>query len=107
MLKKIYIDCCDNNIKKIEYFRADGSTAATVKLNDFAMPGVGTSIAREIDITYYDEGKMVSQVQIDLKSIKPFEVTQDKLKGELFQRPSTKGFKNIHKLETDCRFVQQ
>jgi hypothetical protein len=99
VVKKIYIYCCDYSIRKIEYFNADGKVIARVELQEYKEVTDNFSVPSLIEVTTYGSDKKEDSFSItfNLKSIQPREITARQ--NELFERPPSKGYKNLYKLE--------
>jgi hypothetical protein len=97
--KRIYVYCCDNTIRKIEYFDLDGQALAFTELDEYKEVSDNFSVPSRITVTTYGSDKKEDSIDItfNLKSIKHREITARQ--NELFERPQTQGYKNLYKLE--------
>jgi len=99
--KKIYVDNSDCLVRKIEYYDADGQTSLTVELDEYTeIPG-GSTVATKINIINH-QLKGVT-VNIKLKNVKPAKP----FKAALFDRPSSKGFKYVYRLNENCEWIRE
>lgn len=105
--KRIYIDCCDYLIEKIEYFDAGGQAIAIVELDKYKEVVEGFFAPAGIKITTYGEHAVEDAVEVNfnLKSIKPAIFT-DRQRERLFNRSKPRGFENIYKI-VDGKMIEQ
>jgi len=102
-MKKVYIDRCDSLVKMIEYLDANGNIETVMELDDYRKIE-NSFIPSKIVIT---ELQNRTHVELNLRNIKPFEPTEEQLKGKLFKRPEPKGFGEVYKLTDNCRLEAQ
>lgn len=101
--KRIYIDRCDYLARRIEYLDAEGNIEAVTELDDYQLIENNFVPAKIVMIEF----EKSTHVELTLSNIKKFEPTQAQLTGKLFKRPSADGFKNVYKLDEDCRLDPQ
>ncbi len=106
-VKRVHVDWRGYLVKKIEYFDADGLVIVVVHPSNYTSGDDGVVVPARIGILHLGTGEGGVSIDITLKNIKPFEPTQAQLEGNLFAKPSTKGFKNVYMLTDDCDFVRQ
>jgi hypothetical protein len=105
--KRIYVDCCDYLVEKIEYFDASGEAVAVMEMDKYKEAIEGFFVPAGIKITTYG-GQAVEdsvEVKFSLRSIKPASFT-DKQRGRLFTRPKPRGFEHIYKI-VDGEMIEQ
>lgn len=105
-VKKIYISCCDYRVRKIEYLTAGGSLIAAVELDNYSQTSDNVVVPTRIRIAHYNGSDVETELDIKLKNVKSFEMTQKKL-DKLFKEPGPKGMKNVFELNEDCEFIRQ
>lgn len=93
--KKVYIDNCDYNVLKVEYYGIDQEIFAVLELYEHHNIDDKMILPMKLKIIKPDSNGNSDTISITLKSIKP----QDKIKDAIFKRPQIKRFKNIYKLE--------
>lgn len=105
--KRIYVDCCDYMIEKIECFDASGKAIAVVELSKYKEVIEGFFVPAGIKITTYGEQAVEDSVEVNfsLKSIKAANFT-DRQHDRLFTRPEPRGFENIYKI-VDGEMIEQ
>ena len=106
-VKKIYIDCCSDLPKKIEYFGVRGKIIFTIEMAAFTTGRDGIVVPAEIDITSFQDEQIGSIVHIKLTNIKLFEPTPAQLDGKLFKRPREDTVKNVFELDKNCQFIRK
>ncbi len=96
--KKIYIYCCDGSVRKIEFFDATGQISTVAELNEYKAVSENFSIPGRLEITRPAKSKEDSvSISFKLDSVKAQKMTE---KQDTFFKPvSTRGFKNIYKLD--------
>ncbi|UCF44478.1 MAG: hypothetical protein JSV99_06100 [Planctomycetota bacterium] len=105
--KRIYADCCDYMVAKIEYFDANGQAVALVELSKYKEILEGFFVPSGIKITTYGEQAAEDSVEVtfSLSSIKPASFT-DRQRDRLFTRPEPRGFEHIYKI-VDGKMIEQ
>lgn len=98
VVKKYYIYCCDNSIRKIEYFDTASRVITTVELSGYKAVSEDFSVPGMITIARGDKNNKEDYINltIELNSVnaRQFTPRQD----ELFQPFPEKGFENIYRL---------
>jgi hypothetical protein len=106
--KRIYVDCCDHLVEKIEYFDASGQAIAVVELDKYKeVLKEGFIVPAGIKITTYGGQAVEDSVEVNfsLRSIKPASFS-DKQRNRLFTRPEPRGFDHIYKI-VDGEMIEQ
>ena len=104
--KRLYVNTCDYHIELIEYFDTQQLKKASVELNSYTTSREGFMVPSNIRLAYYDEdGLEESSVQIKLKNIQS--LPPEKQSKKLFARPARDGYKNVYRLNENCKFEIQ
>ena len=103
--KRLYVECCQYRIKRIEYFDKAGRCVVALDLADYRLVEDDFYVPADIKLYHYADGKTDSLLRLELNSIAVFKPTQAQLTGKLFQPPSTRGFKQVYRLNENCEFV--
>ena len=108
-VKRINVDWRDYLIRKIEHFDELGEITVVVNMSKYTdgtgeIPGI--VVPTHIIIVYLNMPNGGLITDITLRNLKPFRPTDAQLKGKLFARPDTQGFKNIYQLDRDCQFIK-
>ncbi len=105
--KRIYVDCCDYLVEKIEYFDVSGEAIAVVEVDKYKEAIEGFLVPAGIKITTYGEQAVEDSVEVNfsLRSIKPASFT-DRQRDRLFMRPEPRGFEHIYKI-VDGEMIEQ
>ncbi len=85
IIKKIYVNCCDYLVRKIEYFNANGETEVVTEL-EYKRSFKGFSIPNIIKIATYREDEKECSLRITLRSVKTYNFTKKK-QNVFFTRP--------------------
>jgi len=106
VIKKIYIYCCDNFVRRIEYFDASGNAAIVMELDNYRQVSDGFAVPYLIKVSRHTGGETAETLRITLKSVR-LAVLSEKKRSYLFVRPKPNGVKHIFKLNADCEFAEQ
>ncbi len=108
-VKRVYINCCTNQIERIEYcdqVRNQVILVASADLSDYkTIDGVG-EVPSVIQLRHFRFGQTDTMFQLKLSAIKAFiptAVQQEKL----FVRPEPKGYEKIFRLNNQCDFIRE
>ncbi len=101
--KRVYINRISNYPEQIYYYTHSGKPTARLLLSNYINGAGGISIPGKINITQVDLSGKRSDVDITFRNVKRLTKINDKL----FQRASSRGFKNIYRLDNACQFVRQ
>jgi hypothetical protein len=105
VVQKIFIYCCDNTIRKIEYFELNGRILASVELDEYKNVSENFSVPSRIKVTTFGRSKTDSiSINLDLRSIQQKEFTEKQ--KDFFEPGSMEGFKHIFRL-VDGSWVEQ
>ena len=105
LLKRVFIECCNYRIERVEYFDSAGHITAATDLSDYAMIGDGMTLPSKIRLTAYDSGKADSSVEFQLQQARRFEPTDRQM--QLFQRPGRDGYGTVLRLNENCDFMPE
>ncbi len=94
--KKIYVNCCDYLIRKIDYFNSAGKIAISTELAKYKEIARNSFVPTIIKIRHFETDSK-NNITITLKSAKPAKFTE-KMQKRLFVRPQPKGFEHIYKI---------
>ena len=105
--KRIYVNCCDYLIEKVEYFDARGEAIAVVEMDKYKEVSEGFFVPSAIKITTYGEHAVEDAVEVNfsLGSLKVASFT-DRQRDRLFTRPEPRGFEHIYKI-VDGEMIEQ
>jgi len=108
-IKRVYVNCCTNQIERIEYcdlLRNQVTLVASADLSDYkTVAGVG-EVPGVIQLRHFRTSQSDMMFQLKLSAIKvfiPTAVQQEKL----FVRPEPKGYDKIYRLNEQCDFVME
>jgi hypothetical protein len=93
---KIYIFCCDGNVRKIEYFDKTGQLYSIVELDEYKKVTEKFSIPGKIIITKVSQDKDKEPVGLKLKFDSVKEQKMTNAQDKLFQG-SSRGYENIYR----------
>ena len=91
--KKIYVECCNYRISRIEYYDTGERLIAALELNNHEKVD-DMVIPHGITIISPNEYGSVDTFDIILKSVKP----SDNIKAAVFERPSAKGYGEVYRM---------
>lgn len=103
--KRIYINTRDYTPAKIEYLNTEGKVSVEIKLSSYKKIAESTSVPTDITINSFSGGKGADEFKIILKSVKPYEFSQEKLRI-FFDRPQPKGIEHIYQI-INGRIIEQ
>ncbi|MHC4426348.1 MAG: hypothetical protein ACYSYV_09650 [Planctomycetota bacterium] len=97
--KKIYIYSCEYQVRRIEFFDQEGQAVASAELGKYKEVSEGFSVPALIRVTTHapDNAEDSLSITLDLKSIKPAEITERR-RELLFKRRPPRGFKHVRKI---------
>lgn len=101
--KRVYVNRRSNYPEQIYYYNASGKANARLLLSNYINTSDGISIPGKINITQVDYSGKKSEVDISFRNVKRLK----KMNRKLFQRVSSRGIKNIYRLDNRCQFVRQ
>lgn len=108
IVKKLYINNCDYRVCRMEYFDANGQSAAVTELNGYKEISKSFSVPTTIKITEGVNGEKENSgsITISLNSIKPSQFSQ-KQQDLLFSRPRPqRDFKHIYRITDEGRIIE-
>lgn len=94
IVKKVYVYNCDRRVSRIEYFDADGRTAATTELDKYRDVAEGFAVPTEIVMVKYRTDGKADSAKITLRSVKPANLS-DKARQKLFTLPPERGLEPV------------
>ena len=94
--KKMYVNCCDYLIRKIDYFNSAGRITISTEIGKYKEIAKNSFVPTAIKIRHL-EADSKNNITITLKSVKPAKFTE-KMQKRLFVRPHPKGFEHIYKI---------
>jgi len=106
VVRKLYVNCCDFLFYRIEYFDLTGRLTALMRLAKYEHVSAGFMIPSEIEIVHYAADDKQSSLRIRLSSVKEAGFSK-KQQQRLFTRPASKRFKQVLRLDENCRFVRE
>jgi hypothetical protein len=97
--KKIYIYSCQYQVRRIEFFDQDGQAVASAELGKYKEVSEGFSVPAMIKVTTHapDNEEDSLSITLDLKSIKPAEIAEQR-RNLLFKRRPPRGFKHVRRI---------
>jgi len=108
-IKRVYVNCCTNQIERIEYcdlLRNQVILVASADLSDYkTVVGVG-EVPGVIQLRHFRASQSDMMFQLKLSAMKvfvPTVVQQEKL----FARPEPKGYDKIYRLNEQCDFIME
>ena len=105
VIKKIYIDSRDCQIKRVEYFGNSSKALLVTELSKYEKVAEGFSVPTIIEMVKCSKAGKEDFVRINLKSVKSVDFSE-KLRNLLFARPEPQGFKNVYKI-IDGNMIEQ
>jgi len=103
--KKIFIRHRDYLVSRIEYYNQKGIISISVDLDDYKPVDGGSPVPTNISIAAVNEFGENARIDVKLKTPKLFKPEQ--ITKNMFNRPPSKGFKDIYKLNENCKYIQQ
>ena len=105
--KKLWFDCCDKKLAKIEIFNAKGNAILLCKIKDYFDAGNGTKLPAMLEMTVYSDSKEIAKATIKFKP-KSFKLREynDTLRKSFFTGPKPDGIKNIYQILDDGSVVK-
>jgi len=97
-VKRIHVDWRDYLVRKIEHFDEMGDVSVVVTMShytDGTGEMAGIVVPTRISIVYLNMPNGGLMTDITLRDLRPFHPTEAQMKGKLFARPDTRGFKKI------------
>jgi hypothetical protein len=104
--KRVFINCCDYLIRRIQYFDGSGQIVLITMLDKYKPIISGFSMPRDIKIIRFGEGDKHDFIDIRLNSIRPADFSREQL-NFMFSRPEPKGFKHIYRRSQSCELIRQ
>ena len=106
-IKKIYIYSCDYRVRRIEFFDRNGRTAACAELEKYKEVSEGFFVPASIEVATYaqDNAEDSLGITLDLKSIKPAEITKQR-RNLLLSHRLPRGLKTIYRV-IDGKWIEQ
>jgi hypothetical protein len=98
--KRIYINACDYQVSRIEYFDEYGEITLTAELSGRGDAAAGLTYPTTINIT--SSGSNGLALNIRLQKLRP--LTDAQVKPNLFKIAPTRGFDDIFELNGSCDF---
>lgn len=105
--KRIWFDCCDEKLRKIEVFDKTGQLILLCKVKSYRTISNGYEMPTLLEIQLYSETKIAGKAKIKF-DIDTFKVRQysEKFHESFFTRPEPKGAKHVYKMLADGRFIK-
>lgn len=103
--KKIYVDCCDYRVRKIEYLDANGKAVIVTEPDKYKKVSEGFFVPAIIKIINRAHDGTEESLKISLNSIKQQDFSA-KLRKALFSRPEPRSFRHIFRI-IDGKMVEQ
>jgi hypothetical protein len=105
-IKRVYVDACDYQIERIDYYDELGLVKTSVQLDAYTIGESGISCPTRIHVSYYRHGLEESSVRVELKNIAALMPTE-KQRRLLFQRPGRDNYKHVYRLNENCEFIEE
>jgi len=103
--KKVFVDCCTYEARRIEYYADDGKARMVMQLSDYQPVEAGVPVPSQIEVEMLD--RPGTMVRLNLQKVRRFTPTPQQLEGKLFARPETTGFENVYRLDENCDFAKE
>jgi hypothetical protein len=105
VMKKIYIDRRNCQVKRVEYFGDSSEALLVTELSKYEEVSDGFSVPTIIEMVRHSKDGKEDSVRIDLKSLKSAGLSE-KLRNLIFTRPKPQGFKHVYKI-IDGNMIEQ
>lgn len=105
-VKRVYVNCCDYRVERIEYFDRHGRLTAASDLSDYTTTDDGLTMPTTLRLTTFYQGREDSSARFELRQIRRFEPT-DRQMQNLFERPARDGYKTVLRLDANCNFIEE
>lgn len=106
LAKKIYIDCCDSVVRKVQYFDAAGQQAAQMELDGYRQVAEGFLVPTAIKISRTEADAKGESIRISLNSVQTASFS-DTQRRQLFTPLSSQPFERVYRLDDNCRFIRE
>jgi len=83
--KRVFVNPCNNEVQKIEYFDVYGEARVVVDLGEYEVFVPGFSVPRLIQIANYEGGELTDWIKLTIQSVRQ-EDFSEKLRERLFTR---------------------
>jgi len=105
-VKRVYVNCRDYRIERVEYFDRQGQVMAATELSNYTQIGEGVVMPTTIRLITLYKGLEESSAKFDLQGVRRFEPTPAQME-KLFQRPGRDGYGTVLRLDEYCNFTQE
>lgn len=105
-VKRIYVDCNDYRISRIEYFDREGQVMAATELSNYTQTGNGVLMPTTIRLITIYKGLEESSAQFGLQGIRRLEATEAQME-KLFRRPGRDSYGTVLRLDDYCNFIEE
>lgn len=105
-VKRVYVNCCDYRVRRIEYYDPQGQVVAATELSDYTPIDPALVVPTHIRLMTIYQGLEESSARIELRNIRRFDPTPAQLEN-LFSRPGRDGYGTVLRLDENCTFSQE
>jgi len=105
-VKRVFVNCCDYRVERIEYFDAAGQVTGATEMSNYAETADGLTTPTTIRVMTLYRGQEESSAQFDLQGVRRFETSQEKM-NKLFERPGRDGYGTVLRLDANCDFTEE
>ena len=105
-VKRVFVNCCDYRVHRIEYFDSDGQASGAAELSNYTRTNDGLEMPMTIRVITLYRGREESSAQFELKGAKRFEASPEKM-NKLFERPGRDGYGTVLRLDANCNFEEE
>lgn len=105
--KKLWFDCCDDKLAKIEIFGAKGNPVVLCTIKNYFSTSDGAKLPAKLEMTVYSDSREIAKATIKFKpeSFKLREYS-DVFRKSFFAQPKPDGVKNVYQILDDGKVVK-